>query len=387
MKILLLTQSPAWGGSEVTTLALAAELGQRGHSVTLLQFGPPIFESPVADAELPIRVVTVQRRLRDAGFLTWWRMFEELPADVCLISKGSFDRRSTALDLAAWLRYRRYIIFEHHPAPELEVRSSRRHFGLLPGFGLWWRRQLISLWIHANVADRVLTVSDTVRGRVERIYGYDPARAYRVHCGVDPARFRFDPEGRRKSRAAWGIPDDALVIGAISRLDVNKRLNVAVEQFSALTRRRPDLPLYLVLAGIGPAHDALAAQAAAAGLNGRCLLVGRVQHSWEALSALDCFVMVSEFEGLGIALLEAMACERVCVATDSGGPAEILTDPSLGWLVPNDDPAAIAAALDEMVSLSPEQRADLGRRARAHVVRHFDAATQSARLADLVESV
>jgi glycosyltransferase involved in cell wall biosynthesis len=387
LKILLLTQSPAWGGSEVTTLSLAAELGRRGHAVTLVQFGPPIFEGPTAEAQLPITILTVPRRIRDGGFLSWWRFFEALPADICLISKGSFDRRSTALDLAAWIRYRRYIIFEHHPAPEIEERRSRRHFGLLPGLGLWWHWHRISLWIHAHIADRVIAVSDTVRGRVERIYGYDPERAFRVHCGVDPERFRFDAEGRRRSRAAWGIPADALVIGAISRLDVNKRFDVAVKQFAELVRRHPDRPLYLVLAGVGPAHDALATQAAAAGLNGRCLLVGRVQHSWEALSALDCFVMVSEFEGLGIALLEAMACERVCIATNSGGPGEIMTSPGLGWLVANDDPAALAAALDEAVALTPEHRAEIGRRARAHVTRHFDASTQCARLADLVESV
>jgi glycosyltransferase involved in cell wall biosynthesis len=386
VKILIVTESPAWGGTEVTTLSLAAELGRRGHEVTLAQFGPPIFEGPAAADRLPVRIVTVPHRLRDAGFLSWWRTFENLPADVCVISKGSFDRRSAALDIAARLRYRRYVIFEHHPAPEPEVRTSRRHFGLLPGLGLWWRRQQISLWIHAHIADRVIAVSDTVRHRVERLYGYDPSRGFRVHCGVDPARFRFDPEGRRKSRAEWGVPEHALVIGAISRLDVNKRFNVAVDQFAALARRHPDLPLYFVLAGVGPTRDALVAQAAAQGLNGQCLLVGRVQHSWEALSALDCFMMVSEFEGLGIALLEAMACERACIATNSGGPGEIVTDPSLGWLVPNDDPAALTAALEEMIALPPERRAEMGRRARAHVVGHFDAATQCARLADLVES-
>ena len=66
VKILIVTESPAWGGTEVTTLSLAAELGRRGHGVTLAQFGPPIFEGPAAADQLPVRVVTVPHRLREA---------------------------------------------------------------------------------------------------------------------------------------------------------------------------------------------------------------------------------------------------------------------------------------------------------------------------------
>jgi glycosyltransferase involved in cell wall biosynthesis len=122
------------------------------------------------------------------------------------------------------------------------------------------------------------------------------------------------------------------------------------------------------------------------GIADRVVLPGFVEDAAEALSALDVYLMPSRSEGLGMALIEAMACERSCVAMNSGGPGEILTDPSLGWLTPADDVAAFTRALLTAVDEDGAARAARGRRARAHVVARFDERRQTGRVAGLIES-
>jgi glycosyltransferase involved in cell wall biosynthesis len=90
------------------------------------------------------------------------------------------------------------------------------------------------------------------------------------------------------------------------------------------------------------------------------------------IASLDIYVLPSEAEGFGIALIESMATGCVCVATDSGGPREIITDPSLGWLVPCDDEPAFATAVREAIAMSPLEREKMGSLARASVLVRFD---------------
>jgi glycosyltransferase involved in cell wall biosynthesis len=79
-----------------------------------------------------------------------------------------------------------------------------------------------------------------------------------------------------------------------------------------------------------------------------------------------------------------MACERVSVAVNSGGVGELLVDGMTGVLT-GEAPADIVAAMREVVSWSPEERAEVGRRARRHVIERHDQATQVGVVASIIE--
>jgi glycosyltransferase involved in cell wall biosynthesis len=251
--------------------------------------------------------------------------------------------------------------------------------------GLWWWKQQVPLWLHLRSAHRVITDSDWVMSILCDEYTLPRAKAYLVHPGIDVDAFRFESEARGRFRAALGLPDDALVFGSVSRLARVKGLERSVKALSALQRAGCG-SAWLVLAGIGPERGALEQLAIELGVRERVVFPGRVDHASDLLAALDVFLMPSREEGFGIALIEAMACERVCVAMNSGGPADILTDPSLGWLTPPDDEERFAAAAVEAAALGAHDRAAMGRRARAHVAARFNFRAQMRDIARLISA-
>jgi glycosyltransferase involved in cell wall biosynthesis len=208
-----------------------------------------------------------------------------------------------------------------------------------------------------------------------------------VQNGIDTQKFTPDRRHARTWRARWGLPPDALVFGALGRFAEVKGYDTALVGFQELLRRFPEKDLRLVLAGEGYHEKALRARADQVVPADRVTFAPFCDRPWEALCALDVFLMPSLNEGLPLTLLEAMACGCCPVATTAGGIPEVLCNRDLGWLVPMGDAAAFTNAMAEAASLSPEQRAALGVRAREQVVKNFNAPIQFNRLVDVIESV
>lgn len=387
-RIVVVTQPAGWGGTEVNTVGVVRELAARGHAVTVLQLGDDVYDRYLSTPQ-PFATVTVPmpEPLEHLSVRWWCRLLRGCRPDVVVLSKGAFDIQAPALDLAVRLLARRYVLLEHHPATPPPARSSRRHLGgLLPGLALWWWRKQLPRRLHLRAAHRIITDSAFVTDILAEHYALPRARAVCVPWGIDVTRFTFRADARQRLRDGWGLPPEALVVGSVGRLAVVKGPDRALRAFAALREARPALPAWLVLAGEGPEAEAMRTLAEELGIADRVVLPGFVEDAAEALSALDVYLMPSRSEGLGMALIEAMACERSCVAMNSGGPGEILTDPSLGWLTPADDVAAFTVALLTAVEEDEAARAARGRRARAHVVARFDERRQTGRVAGLIES-
>ena len=389
MRVSILTYAPSgWGGTEVNTLGFARALAAAGHDVTLVQLGYDVYRERLdAGDRVVLHDVELSAPLHELSVAWWRRLLVELGTDICALSKGGFEIRSPKLDVAARVAARKYVLLEHHPAEPLPARTSRRHFGgLLPGAGVWWWREFLPRWFHLRVANRVITDSEHVAEILESSFRLDRAKTFCVHPGTDPDRFTCRSEARAALRAGWGIPQDALILGSVGRLAAVKALDRAILAFATLQADAPDTPRWLVIAGDGPERDALRRIVANLGerVSSRVVFPGYVADAADALSALDVFLMPSREEGFGIALLEAMACERVCVAMNSGGPGEILTDASLGWLTPADDQESFNQAVRRAAQLDPQERQAMGRRAREHVLAHFRRDTQMRRIAELI---
>jgi phosphatidylinositol alpha-1,6-mannosyltransferase len=207
-----------------------------------------------------------------------------------------------------------------------------------------------------------------------------------VPCGVDPDRFRpLSDDERRAARQHFGIPTDAEVVVAVSRLVPRKGFDTAIRAVARLKRQRPDL--LLVVAGGG--RDQKRLQHLADELDAPVRFLGRVPN--EDLPPLfgcgDVFAMLCrnrwgglEQEGFGIVFVEAAACGVPQVAGNSGGAAEAVTDGETGFVI--DDPEDVQAVADALRTLLDDDalRQRMGERSRQRVLDEFAYDVLAARL-------
>lgn len=185
---------------------------------------------------------------------------------------------------------------------------------------------------------------------------------------VDTKRFQPSPSVRRAARLRWGISDDALVIGSIGRLSMQKRPDALVRLLHTLRPRFPNLRLLLV--GAGPLEATVRQLATSLGVDRYVVFAGFQQHVEEIMPALDIHLLLSQREGFGIATIEAMACGVPAVASAVPGNMDVLTGSPGGLLVPLDDDHAVAQAVSGLLT-DPAQRRRMGELGREDVIRRF----------------
>jgi glycosyltransferase involved in cell wall biosynthesis len=202
-----------------------------------------------------------------------------------------------------------------------------------------------------------------------------------VPNGVDLGRA---PEAgaRTRVRAALGVGADACVVTSVARLVPQKGLDLLLEAW-AQGVAAPGAVLWL--AGEGPARAALEAHASRLGLCDRVAWLGRRDDVPDLLAATDVFVLGSREETTPIALLEAMAAGRACVATDVGDCRSMLGDGAAGRVVAPGDVAGLAAALREAVT-DGALRERLGNAARERA-RLYSDVSMAQRTAAVYETV
>ena len=155
-------------------------------------------------------------------------------------------------------------------------------------------------------------------------------------------------------------PGARTIIG-MGRLVPQKGFDLLLEAFSRIAGKHPQWSIKVL--GNGPDKERLEAQAESLGLKNRVSFVGAVSDPFPVLHAADLFVFSSRFEGFGNALIEAMACRLPVISFDCpAGPADIIRDGVDGVLVPREDVAALATAMDRLMS-DPAERERLARRA------------------------
>ncbi len=182
-----------------------------------------------------------------------------------------------------------------------------------------------------------------------------------VNMGIDAATFRPDPGAREKLRLD---PVERIVL-FVGNITLGKGVDVLLEAFlTALDHGAADR---LVFVGAGPAERQLRsrieltiADYAHADATSRVTFTGKLSAPDVArwMAAADVFVLPSRAEGLGLVMLEAMACGTPCVGTTVGGIPEALDTPSCGRLVPPDDAGALADAMTEVLSSGKDSFGD-----------------------------
>ena len=230
-----------------------------------------------------------------------------------------------------------------------------------------------------RTVDGFIAVSDDVGAAVRRQFHPPPGRVVTIPNGVDTERY-----GQLIDRAAVrervGIPGDARVLIVVAKLMKQKGHEFLLRALPSLFERFPDL--HVLLVGDGPLRSRLTDDIAQLPGAARVHLAGNRRDVGDLLAASDLFVLPSLWEGLPMALLEAMATGLPAVVTDVSGSGQVVVDGESGLVVPPGDVERLCAAIGLMLD-DPDRAKRMGIAGRRRVDRFFSARVQAARHAAL----
>ncbi|MES2405892.1 MAG: glycosyltransferase [Pseudomonadota bacterium] len=219
------------------------------------------------------------------------------------------------------------------------------------------------------VPSRILSCSEKAR-QVHVGCGYAAEKMVVVPNGFDLTRFKPDIDARHRVRTELGITDQTPLVGLIGRFDPQKNHAGFFEAAGLLLRHRPHTHFVLAGNGIDISNAALMQAITQAGVLANTHLLGLRNDIPGLMAALDVLASSSYGEAFPNVLGEAMACSVPCAVTDVGDSAYIVGD--TGRVIASGNMTGLAAALEELLTLSPSEKAALGERARARVAEHFE---------------
>lgn len=195
----------------------------------------------------------------------------------------------------------------------------------------------------ARFTDCIITLTDQEK-KDHRLMGIAPEEAFRtIHSGVDLNVFSKTFVNPDDMKRELGIPEEAFVIGTIGRLTPVKGQRYLVEAAREIIAAYPNTEF--VILGHGELLSELRERASALGIEKNILFPGWRPDAADVLTVFDIFVLPSLNEGMGKAIVEAMASGKPIVASRIGGIPDLIRDGQNGILVPPADAGALARAV------------------------------------------
>lgn len=333
-------------GMEVMAARLGRGLANRDHEIgfTCIEAGDG-FADELRDEGFRVTVVPAPglRSLVHAPLLAQW--FRALRLDVVHGHSGAWLKAARAARSAA---VRRVVHTEH---------------GMLEGES-WYTPSLKRC--AARFTDHVVAVAEPIRAYLTGRAKVNGDKVSVILNGVDTNQFTpAVSAGALRARLAI---TNAPLIGNVARLAPIKNHALLIDAFALLRERIPEARLAIV--GDGALRAELQMRIDALRLDAHAFLLGEVRDTAAVYRDLDLFVLSSTIEGTSMSILEAMASGACVVATAVGGNPDLLGHGRYGVLVPSENPAALAAAMFDLLR-DPGRRQRLAAAARAHVAERY----------------
>jgi glycosyltransferase involved in cell wall biosynthesis len=243
-----------------------------------------------------------------------------------------------------------------------------------------WHRHLINRWL-AKKTFAVTAGSEDVKKDLIELDRIPEKKVILLPNGIDLSRVETQLNHCQAKRLL-GFTEDDIVIGTVGRAEKQKGHFILLEAFSKLLKRPDGKQLKLLLVGDGRLLSQLKETAKSLGISEKVNFAGNVTKLADIYRAVDIFTMPSLWEGLSLAMLEAMAAELPVVATDVGGARDVLGNDQWGLLVPPNEPDALASAIAKLLD-SPALNAAIASAGKQRVHDNYSVATLTNQLSHL----
>lgn len=286
---------------------------------------------------------------------------------VGLIGRGRYDFVHSYLHTPGVLA-RVAVMLAPGPAVVVSERSVDMGFS---------RRKLFLERLLARRADALIANAEAIRANVEELVPRWKGRTFVVRNGIawsEPDRETLDAAAELRSQ--YLKADGEILVGAVGRFQAQKNPHLVIDALELLPEelmRR----LRVIWAGAWTDRDLVASltgRLASRPFGERVSLVGQTRRIRSVYLAIDGLVLASDWEGFPNAVLEALAHGKPVVATDVGDVRALVKPGVSGWIVQPKDPAALASALGEFLTLSRERRAEMGRAGSSFVLDEYSVA-------------
>ena len=246
----------------------------------------------------------------------------------------------------------------------------------------------IDRWTARVGNERLIAVSEYVRQSANRHLKVSLDEIDLLYNPIDTEALTAAPhKARAELLQELGLPQDTIILLNVARLSPQKGLIHALRALPKIIEKYPQAHLVSVGATTDPAwHEQLTNEAKESGVVDHFHVLGTRRDVTDFLRVCDVFVFPSLYEGLGIALIEAMAAGCACVATTAGPIPEFVENGRNGILVPPADAEAMAIAVCELIA-KPERRQQLANRARETALTRFQPKAAADRLTQIYEKV
>ena len=377
-KYLFVINSFLAGGAERSLVEMLPRLVDEGVTpiIASLHYREVGFEEEVRDAGYDVRLLSGRGRLGKARALR------------ALIKQESPDLVYTSLfdaDLAGWIATRGIDVplisnlanTAYDPARLADPNIDERRLKVI---------KAIDGFTSRHGTDHFHAVSQAVKESTVETLSVDPERITVVKRGRDAERLgRRSPARRAEVRDLLGISQDAQVVVTVGRQEYQKGHRYLIKAFAKVAASHPRARL-LITGREGHATPDLEQLITALGLDAVVTLLGHRSDIPGVLAASDLFVFPSLYEGLGGALIEALALELPVVASDLPALREVVREGRNAVLVPPGDPDALSAAISSLLD-DPATMEAFGEASRDIFEAEFRAEDATERMIGLLTSV
>lgn len=337
-----------FGGAETQVISLASRLKDRGWKVRMISMIPPS---------------------------AWLDKLESMHIEVVSLNmlQGIPDVRGLIRLVTLLRRWRPHVLHCHMVHANLLGRIARLAVNVPAVIstahnineGAHWRE--IAYRLTDRLSDVTTNVSQAAVDRYIQVKAAPRNRIRFIPNGLDTKRFIRNPAVSASLRNEMKL-GNVFVWLAVGRIQVEKDYPSMLHAFAKAKDAKRSI---LLIVGRGPHGKEMEKLAGELGVSGLVHFLGVRTDVPDLMNLADGYVMSSAWEGLPMVLLEASASELPVVATDVGGNREVVVDGKTGFIVPPNDPRALASAMECVMEMGEVERSEMGRAGRDHVEKYY----------------